>query len=584
MFYPQEVIDEVRMGNDIVDVIGSFVKLKKSGSNYMGLCPFHKEKTPSFSVNGENQFYHCFGCGASGNVYSFLMQHENYSFPDAVKYLAQRINYTLPEATYSADYEYKKQLKAKLYEIHKAAARFYYEKLNSGEGANAVKYLDERKITKKARIKYGLGYSPIAYGALYEHLSGMGFSDEDILKSGLVTRRKDGSFGDKFFNRLMFPIIDVYGNIIGFGGRILGKGEPKYLNSPETEIFSKSKNLYSLNLARLSKMRELILVEGYMDVISVYQAGFTNVVAALGTAFNDSHAKTLKAYADSVILLFDSDSAGVNAVLRAIPVLDRAGIRTKVLQVTEAKDPDEYIKKFGASAFGRLLSSARSKYSFLIDNAVSKYDMQTNEGKIDYANEVANILSDIDNAIEADLYIKEAAETTGISPEAILSVINSIRGNTVSAEIKPPRTVNARETGTKRKVDEARRSLICIMTSNPFICTVLKEYIKPEEFFDEFYITMAKAVFELAEKNSPIMEANIVSRFETLEGQHRATDMFREKMTFDTEDALRKAACDQIKIVKKAYIDEKTNGNTDAEEALRAREQKKKIDNLNIRF
>lgn len=584
MFYPQEVIDEVRMGNDIVDVIGSYVKLKKSGSNYMGLCPFHKEKSPSFSVNSENQFYHCFGCGASGNVYSFLMQHENYSFPDAVKFLAQRINYTLPEATYSADYEYKKKLRANLYEIHKVAARFYYEKLMSHEGENAVKYLDERKISKNARIKYGLGYSPIAYGALYEHLTGKGFSDEDITKSGLVMKREDGSFRDKFFNRLMFPIIDVYGNIIGFGGRVIGKGEPKYLNSPETEIFNKSKNLYSLNLARLSKMRELILVEGYMDVISLYQAGFPNVVAALGTAFNDNHAKTLKAYADSIVLLFDSDNAGVNAVLRAIPVLDRVGIKTKVLQVTDAKDPDEYIKKFGASAFDRLLASARSKHSFLIDNAVAAHDLQTNEGRIGCANEIAAILSDIDNAIEADLYIKEAADATGISADAIIKVINSIKGEDTPTEIKPPEKPKNREIGTKRKVDEARRSLICIMTSNPFICEVLIEYINPKEFLNEFYITMAKAVFDLAKKGGSIMEANIVSRFEALEEQQLATDMFREKMVFSTDDALHKAVCDQLKIVKKAYIDEQMLTAQSAEDVLRLQKEKKKIDNLHIRF
>ena len=557
MFYSQEVLNDVRMGNDIVDVIGSFVKLKRSGSSYVGLCPFHKEKTPSFSVNRENQFYHCFGCGASGNVFGFLMQHQNYSFPDAVKYLADRINYTLPEAEFSADYEYKKQLRQKLYDIHKIAARFYYEKLNSPDGKNAVRYLDERKITPQARKKYGLGYSPIATASLYERLVGNGYDNEIILQSGLVMRREDGSYRDKFFNRLMFPIINVYGNIIGFGGRVLGQGEPKYLNSPETEIFNKSKNLYSLNLARLSKMRELILVEGYMDVISIYQAGFHNVVAALGTAFNENHAKTLKAYADSVILLFDSDAAGIKAVLRAIPVLNNAGIRVKVLQVTDAKDPDEYIKKFGASAFGRLLASARSQYSFLIDNAAEKYDLNNNEDKINYANEVAKILADIDNAIEADLYINDAAQATGISREAIKSVIASIKGEYSKAAASVPKPVAVKAANAKKGVDEARKSLICIMAGNPALCEKLRTVLKPEEFCEDFYITMVKSIYETAESGRPVIAANITSAFDTVEQQQRAAQLFIMQMSFDSNDELYKAASDQVKLVKESYIDEK---------------------------
>ncbi len=585
MFYPQEVINDVRMGNDIVDVIGSFVKLKKSGSSYVGLCPFHKEKTPSFNVNRENQFYHCFGCGASGNVISFLMQHQNYSFPDAVKYLAERINYTLPEAEYSSDYEHKKQLKQKLYMIHKAAARFYYEKLNSPEGKNAVSYLDERKITKSARIKYGLGYSPIAMGALYERLVGEGFDENTILQSGLVIKREDGSFRDKFFNRLMFPIIDVYGNIIGFGGRVLGEGNPKYLNSPETAIFNKSKNLYSLNLARLSKMRELILVEGYMDVISIYQAGFHNVVAALGTAFNENHAKTLKAYADSVILLFDSDSAGVKAVLRAIPVLNNAGIKVKVLQVTDAKDPDEYIKKFGQTAFGRLLATARSQYLFMVDVAGEKYDLTKSEDKINYATEVAGILSEIDNPIEADLYIKDVAEATGISREAIKKAMDSGKGDEFTKENNPKPAVNkpALKSGL-RGVDEARKSLICIMTSTPSICQKLKEVLKPEEFCEGFYITMVDAIYKTFEDDKPVIPANITSSFETIDEQQRATQLFINQMNFDSSEALSKAVHDQLKVVKESYIDYKMKNTTDPVVINELVKEKRNINNLNIRF
>jgi DNA primase len=563
MYYSQEVLNDVRMGNDIVDVIGSFVKLKRSGSSYVGLCPFHKEKTPSFNVNRESQFYHCFGCGASGNVFGFLMQHQNYSFPDAVKYLADRINYTLPEAEYSADYESKKRLRQTLYDIHKVAARFYYERLNSPDGKNTVRYLDERRITPQARIKYGLGYAPISTGALYERLVSEGYDNEVILQSGLVNKRDDGSYRDKFFNRLMFPIINVYGNIIGFGGRVIGEGEPKYLNSPETEIFNKSKNLYSLNLARLSKMRELILVEGYMDVISIYQAGFHNVVAALGTAFNENHAKTLKAYADSVILLFDSDAAGVKAVLRAIPVLNNAGIKVKVLQVTDAKDPDEYIKKFGASAFGRLLATARSQYSFLIDNAAEKYDLTNNDDKISYANEVAKILSEIDNAIEADLYIKDAAELTGISQEAIKSEIAVIRGKAVTETVVKQKFTAVSGNKNNKGVDDARKSLICIMTGHPTLCEKLKGLLRAEEFCDDFYIKMVDAIYKAMDSGVPVIAANITSVFDTVELQQRAAQLFITQMSFKSNDELYKAASDQLRIVKESYIDDKIKGCND---------------------
>lgn len=582
MYYPREVLDEVRMGNDIVDVIGSFVHLKRSGSSYVGLCPFHKEKTPSFNVNRENQFYHCFGCGASGNVYSFLMQHQNYSFQDAVKYLADRINYTLPETTYSPDFEYKKQLRQKLYDIHNSAAKFYYEKLNSPEGRNAVRYLDERQVTKSARIKFGLGYSPIAMAALYERLISEGYDEDIILKSGLVTKRDDGSYRDKFFNRLMFPIINVYGNIIGFGGRIIGQGEPKYLNSPETEIFNKSKNLYSLNFARLSKMKELILVEGYMDVISVYQAGFHNVVAALGTAFNENHAKTLKAYADSVILLFDSDAAGVKAVLRAIPVLNSTGIKVRVLQVTDAKDPDEYIKKFGPTAFGRLLNTAKSQYTFRIEQMAKNYDLNNSEDKISYTNEVAKLLSTIDNAIEADVYIKDAAAATGISEEAIRSVIASINGT--QAPIPKPHALHHKTEGVNRGTDDARKGLISAMVSNPAICSALRNILNPEEFIDEFYITMVKAIYELVDADKPVVAADIVSCFDTVENQQRATELFIMQMTYDSSEDLHKAVTDQLRLVKEAYIDSRIKKSKDPVEIKELFKDKRSINNLNIRF
>ncbi len=586
MYYPEEVIDDVRSGNDIVDVIGQYVQLKRSGSNYLGLCPFHHEKTPSFSVNREAQYYYCFGCHAGGNVITFLMQHQNYSFPDAVKYLAERINYTLPEAEYSADYEYRRQLKQKLYDMHKIAARFYYDSLNTADGMQAVRYLDERRIVPQMRIKFGLGYSP-GNNALYKLLRSKGYDDETIVLSGLVRKNADGTYGDFFYRRVMFPIIDVHGHIIAFGARTLesGKVKFKYLNSGDTPIFSKRIHLYNLNFARQSKMREFILVEGYMDAISIYQAGFHNVVASLGTAFNKEHTKTLKPYADSVILLFDSDGAGVDAVLRTIPIMNEAGIKVKVLQVTDAKDPDEFIKKFGASEFGRLLATARSQYSFLIDNALKKYDLNKSEDKISFANEAAKILSAIDNAIEADLYIREVAEDTGISQEAIKSEIARIKGVefTQAAGMQKPAPVRIAQGGkTGRGVDEARKSLICIMTGNPSLCEKLKTIIKAEEFCEPFYITMVNAIYNAVDNGRPVVAANITGCFETAQEQQRAVELFVRQMTFDSTDKLYKAASDQLKVVKEAYINEKLKNTDDNSLTLKLIEEKRNIQGLTL--
>ena len=584
MYYPKDVIDEVRMGNDIVDVIGGYVKLNKKGSSYMGLCPFHKEKTPSFSVSQDNQFYHCFGCGASGNVIGFVMQQENYSFIDAIKHLADRINYTLPESTYSPENAKKNEIKHKLYEIHKKTARYYYEQLQSNNGVNASKYLDERGVTPSARNKFGLGYSPIAKGFLFDKLLAEGYDIELILKSGLVYKRDNGEYVDKFYNRLMFPIIDIYGNIIGFGGRILGKGEPKYLNSPETDVFSKSRNLYNLNQARLAKTKELILVEGYMDVISIYQAGFKNVVAALGTAFNERHAKAMRPYADSVILLFDSDDAGIKAVLRAIPVLINAGIKVKVLQVTNAKDPDEYIKKFGASAFGKLLTTAKSHILFQVEVLQSKYNLDIIEENVTFTNEVAKLLATIDNAIELDAYIKRAASMTDISVNAIrseIAKINNVDGfeNVVVNTYKPKRYDTQKQ---GKGIDEARKSLINLIATNRLVYDKLKGYFNSDEFVDAFYIKLIDIISQLYEQNKPIYTADIVSFFESLEEQQRVSNIFLLQMKFDDTVELEKAVNDQLKLVKEAYITNKMLNVTDVSQLQQLINDKKNVDKLHI--
>ncbi len=548
-YYPPEVIDDVRSLNNIVDVIGQYVSLKRSGSSYVGLCPFHNEKTPSFHVNADKQFFHCFGCGVGGDVFGFTMKYGNYSYPDAVRFLADRVGYNLPEPEMTADIAKKRELKQNLYEIHKIAARFYYDQLMSNNGKNAVEYLDNRQIKLGSRRKFGLGYSPIARGALYQELKNKGFSDEVILKSGLVTQKENGAFYDKFFNRLMFPIIDVYGNIIGFGGRILGDGQPKYLNSPETDIFNKSRNLYNLNNAKQSKLKEMILVEGYMDAIAIYQAGFHNVVASLGTAFNENHAKVLKAYADSVILLFDSDEAGVKAVLRAIPVLKDAGLKVRVLQVYDAKDPDEFIKKFGSSEFGELLKKAKNYIIFQAEQLQKKYDLNILDDKISFSKDVAALLSGVDSPIERNAYLKEISKISQIDLESIQSEILKLNNG-----VQTIRFAQGSSKINKNATDDARCGLISMLVSNKVFYDLLSPYIKPEEFIDEFYVKIVKHIYELYSQDKPVNKENIIGYFETVEEQSRITKLFVRQIDY-IDDEVEKAVNDLAKKVKTAYYD-----------------------------
>lgn len=575
-YYPPEVIDEIRSANDIVDVIGQYVKLKRSGSSYVGLCPFHNEKTPSFHVNADKQFFHCFGCGVGGDVFGFTMKYGNYSYPDAVKVLADRVNYTLPEPEMTADIVKKRELKQSLYEIHKIAARFYYDQLISDNGRRAVEYLDSRQVKLGARKKFGLGYSPIARGALYEELKNKGFSDYTILKSGLVTKKDNGVFYDKFFNRLMFPIIDVYGNIIGFGGRILGDGQPKYLNSPETDIFNKSRNLYNLNNAKQTKLREFILVEGYMDAIAIYQAGFKNVVASLGTAFNENHAKVLKSYADSVILLFDSDDAGVKAVLRAIPVLKSSGLKIKVLQVHDAKDPDEFIKKFGSSEFGELLRTAKNHIIFQAEYLRKKYNFDIIDDRISFSKDIANLLSAVDSPIEISAYLKEISKISQIDLESIQNEISKLNNG-----VSVVRMATAGTKMNKNGIDDARCGLISMLVSNKMFYNLINQHIKPEEFVDEFYIKIVNHIYNLYKEDKPVTRENIIGYFETIEEQSRITKLFVRQVDY-IDDEAEKAMNDLLKKVKTAYYDKMISDDYSNPKLIELMELKRNVSKLYI--
>lgn len=581
MRYSDDIIEDIRFGNDIVELINGYTSLKQRGNSYVGLCPFHKESTPSFSVSPDKQLYHCFGCGASGTVYNFIMDIENYDFLDALMYLADRINYPLPEPNGSFDNSLseKKQI---LYDIHKLVAKKFYENLSNPQAQIANDYLDKRGISKNARIKFGLGYSLFKKDDIYNFLKQKGYDDEIILESGLVIKSKNNSFFDRFFGRLIFPIIDVQGRVIGFGGRDLtdSKTSPKYLNSPDTPIFNKSYNLYSINIAKNNKNKELILVEGYIDVIALCQVGITNVVASLGTAFNENHIKLLKKYANKVIILFDSDDAGIKATLRAIPILIENGIYVRVAQVEDAKDPDEYISNFGANNFIKLLNTAKSYISFQIIQKMKDYNLNDPIQKVEFTKEVSKIISSLSSPVERDVFINEASQITKISKEAIYEEVNMVLSNNNNIE----RIINKKpkQAILNNKLDEARQSILYILSSNINIYNILKNYLNYEDFIDDAYIKLAKLIFELNEKNQPIYPAEITLKFENPEEQKQISKVFMLKIDFSNSDNLEKVINDQIKIIKRAYFDKIISESDDLEKVQNALKDKKKFDKLYI--
>ena len=390
--YSDELIEEVRSRNDIVDVISQYVRLSKKGSTYFGLCPFHNEKTGSFSVSPNKQMYYCFGCHAGGNVFTFLMQYENYTFGEAMEALAERAGVDLPKQEYTAAQRQEADRRARLLEINKEAAKYFFVLLRGERGKRALDYFKKRALSDETIHKFGLGYSDQYSDDLYRYLRSKGYDDEILKDSGLVTIDEVRGGHDKFWNRAMFPIMDVHNKVIGFGGRVMGDGEPKYLNSPETKIFDKSRNLYGLNFARATKKPQLLLCEGYMDVIALHQAGFDNAVASLGTALTSGHANLLKRYTKEVYLTYDSDGAGIKEALRAIPILKEVGITTKIINMKPYKDPDEFIKALGAEAYQERIDQAENSFLFEVRMEEQQHDMHDPEGKTAFYNSVAKML------------------------------------------------------------------------------------------------------------------------------------------------------------------------------------------------
>ena len=529
-YYSDELIEEVRSRNDIVDVISGYVRLQKKGSTYFGLCPFHNEKTGSFSVSPAKQMCYCFGCGAGGNVFTFLMEYENFTFPEAMQALADRAGIDLPKQELSGEAKRESDKRSRLLEINKEAGKYYYTLLRSERGAQALSYFRKRELSDATMQKFGLGYSDKYSDDLYRYLKSKGYEDEILKDSGLVGFDEKRGGHDKFWNRAMFPIMDIHNKVIGFGGRVMGDGEPKYLNSPETKIFDQSRNLYALNFARQSKRPYMLLCEGYMDVIALHQAGFDNAVASLGTSFTSGHASLLKRYTKEVYLTFDSDGAGIKAALRAIPILKEVGLSAKVINMKPYKDPDEFIKALGAEAYQERIDQAENSFMFEIRILQQDYDMKDPEGKTAFQHETAKKLAQFPEEMERNNYIEAVAEHYQMGYENLRKLVNQYgaQGGLAREPVKlksATREVKKKEDGMK----QSQKLLLTWLIEDTGLFDIVKQYITPEDFTEEIYKKAAEILYaQFAE--GALNPGKIVSMFQNEEEQREIAALFNARI------------------------------------------------------
>jgi len=455
MAIPQSFIEELVARCDILDVVSDYVQFtKRSGSNQFGLCPFHSEKTPSFSVSTDKQIYHCFGCGKGGGVINFIMDIENLSYPDAIAFLARRAGLQVPDDGGSPE---ARSRRARLLELNRDAARFFYDNLRTPAGQAAIEYINKRGITPQMVTRFGLGVAPDEWTALTDAMTKKGYTAPELLDAGLVKRGKKGGLYDVFRNRLIFPVIDVRGSVVGFSGRILGDGEPKYLNSPDTPVFQKSRNLFALNLAKKTKMGMLILAEGNIDVVSLHQAGFDCAVASLGTALTPEQARLMSRYTSSVVIAYDSDGAGTKAAQRAIGILEKTGMDVRVLRMDGAKDPDEFIKSKGAAAFSLLLDRSENHIEYRMLALKSQYDMDTDDGRLGFLKGATGLLASLPNALERDIYSERVADAARVSPDAVRAEVKKELRRRMAAEKKKEARQSMRPDLTVQPADKSIR-------------------------------------------------------------------------------------------------------------------------------
>ncbi len=552
MYYPEELIEEVRVKNDIVDVISSYVKLQRKGSNHWGLCPFHSEKSPSFSVHGGKQMYHCFGCGESGNVYTFIMKYENYSFPEAVKMLAERAGVQLPELEYTEEMRKKETRRARLLEVNREAAKFFYYQLRSPRGAVGHEYLKKRQLSDETIHRFGLGYAGKNGGELVTYLRKKGFEDELIREAGLANFSERHGLVSQFWNRVMYPIQDGNHRVIGFGGRVMGDGEPKYLNSPETPVFDKRRNLYGLNFARAAKSGNMIICEGYMDVIAMHQAGFQQAVASLGTAFTPEQATLLGRYTDTVLLAYDSDGAGVKAALRGIGILREAGLTAKVIDMRPSKDPDEFMKSFGREAFEERLRQAENSFFFEIRILQEQFDMSDPEAKTKFHREIARRLCRFNEELERDNYLQAVAEKYFIGIENLRRLVAACAAQTgLVKPVERPKSGVRQKNLPEESGKRAQRLLITWIADEPKVYDKIKKYISADDFTEELYRKVVDRLFKELDQGI-FRPAGIVSTFEDEEEQRQAAELFNTNLPrLNTGQEREKAFHDILLSVKK---------------------------------
>ena len=583
MFYPDEIIEEVRNQNDIVDVISEYVKLQKKGANYFGLCPFHNEKSPSFSVSPGKQMYYCFGCGEGGNVISFVMKYENYSFIEAVQMLASRAGIELPQVTRSKEEKENADKRSQILTINTLAAKFYYYMLKSEKGALAYHYLRGRELSDNTITGFGLGYSDKYSDSLYKYMKSKGYKDDILKETGLFTFEEKGVH-DKFWNRVMFPIMDVNNKVIAFGGRVMGDGKPKYLNSPETNVFDKSRNLYGLNIARTSRKDYLLICEGYMDVISLHQAGFNNAVAALGTSFTSGHASLIKRYAKEVVLTFDSDGAGIKAALRAIPILREAGLSIKVLSMKPYKDPDEFIKALGPEAYEERIEKATNYFIFQVGTLMNEYNLDDPSEKTEFHNKVADMLLEFEDEIERNNYLESVCRTFNIPLDGLRQLVKKKGLNYIGKKQREEKeTIKSGNKEKEEAVVLAQQILLTWLIEEKNIFESVAKYVSPSDFSDDFYERVAGIFWAQMEENEA-NPAKIIDNFQDEDEHKKVAALFNSPLINQnlTMQEKEKAVNDAVILIKKKSLDDRAKNATDISEMQNIIQAKAQLGKIHI--
>ena len=585
----QATIDRILDAAQIVDVVSEFVTLRRRGVNYIGLCPFHNEKSASFSVSPGKQMYYCFGCGAGGNVFTFIMNYENYTFAEAIKLLADRAGIALPEIEDSKEAREKENRRKTLLQINKEAATYFYYQLRAPQGRVGLDYLRGRQLSDETMNRFGLGYSNKTSNDLCQYLRHKGYPDELIRESGVAVFNEKYGMSDKFWNRVMFPIQDVNHRVIGFGGRVMGEGEPKYLNSPETPVFDKSRNLYGLNFARTARQDNIILCEGYMDVIAMHQAGFTQAVASLGTAFTSGQANLLRRYTENVILSYDSDGAGVKAALRAIGILKEAGLTGKVLNLEPYKDPDEFMKNLGREEFAKRLLQAENTFFFELRMMQKQYDLSDPEAKTKFYNEIAKKLCGFSEEVERENYTEAVAEKYNISMESLKKLVTGYAAKMgMAAEVIRPKQPVQQKNTPKEQQENVQKLLLTWLVEEPHLYKKIKKYITPLSFTNELYRQVAQELFPKLEEGKP-NPAAIISRFSQEEEQREAASLFNTKLPYMQQDMESQSQVQErekafhdivVKVKRNAYEHDLKASGSDMEALSRVISGRQELDEL----